>query len=113
MDIKEVPELLARGDEQAMSFLYDHYASALYGIIYRVVGSPAKAEQILEQSFLSFWSNISAYNPENGSLFTWMCGIARKLSSECRSVRTNFNTEKTEHDIKMMEGLQQESKDVL
>lgn len=61
----------------ALSDLYDRYAAALYGIIYRMVRNSDIAEDLLQDVFIKIWTRIETYNPDKGRLFTWMVNITR------------------------------------
>ncbi len=76
-------ELLAAirlGDSDAFTILYDLYAKAIYGSIYRVIGKKDMAEEILQDAFLKVWDKIHTYDPQKGALYTWMFNIARNLT---------------------------------
>jgi RNA polymerase sigma-70 factor (ECF subfamily) len=76
-------ELISRlkdRDQQAFSYLYDHYAGALNGIICRMVEEPQLAEDILQEAFLKVWNNFAQYDSSKGRLFTWMINITRNLT---------------------------------
>ncbi len=60
-----------------MSYLYDHYSAALFGVIARVVKNEDVAEEVLQDVFLKIWDRISRYDASKGRLFTWMMNIAR------------------------------------
>jgi RNA polymerase sigma-70 factor (ECF subfamily) len=71
---------LQNRDQQAFSYLYDNYAAALNGIIYRMVEDRELAEDILQEAFVKIWNNFSSYDTGKGRLFTWMLNIARNLT---------------------------------
>jgi RNA polymerase sigma-70 factor (ECF subfamily) len=71
---------LRNKDQQAFSYLYDNYAGALNGIIYRMVEDKELAEDILQEVFVKIWSNFSMYDKTKGRLFTWMVNITRNLT---------------------------------
>jgi RNA polymerase sigma-70 factor (ECF subfamily) len=71
---------LQRKDQKAFSYLYDHYAAALNGIIYRMVDDPQLAEDILQEAFVKIWNNFSQYDNSKGRLFTWMINLTRNLT---------------------------------
>lgn len=68
---------LRKGDEEAYSYLYDHYSSALYGIILRVVRKEEEAQDILQEVFVKIYEKIGNYDDTKGRLYTWMLQIAR------------------------------------
>lgn len=76
----ELVQQLQNRNQQAFSYLYDHYAGALNGLIVRLTDNTALAEDILQEVFLKIWNNISSYDESKGRLFTWMVKIARNLT---------------------------------
>lgn len=64
-------------DRLALSYLYDHYSAALYGVIVRVVKKEEVAEEVLQDVFLKIWDRFNNYDATKGKLFTWMVNIAR------------------------------------
>jgi RNA polymerase sigma-70 factor (ECF subfamily) len=74
---EELIEKLKLQDEQAFSYLYDHYSKALFSVIYQMIPQQDIAEDILQQVFLKIWKNIQLYTASKGRLFTWMLHIAR------------------------------------
>jgi len=77
---EELVLLLQNQDQQAFSYLYDNYAAALNGIIYRMVENRELAEDILQEAFVKIWNNFSNYDAGKGRLFTWMLNITRNLT---------------------------------
>ncbi len=86
------PLLVARlrdRDESAFEYLYDQYSAALYGIIARTVNHTETAEETLTDTFFKIWDQIDKYDPDKGTLFTWMYRIARNQAIDARRSR-NF-----------------------
>ena len=77
---EELVALLQNRDQKAFSYLYDNYAAALNGIIYRMVEDRELAEDILQEAFIKIWNNFSNYDKLKGRLFTWMLNITRNLT---------------------------------
>lgn len=90
MDSAELIGMLRNKNQMAISKLYDHYAPPVYGLILRVVKSPAKAEQILEQTFLKIIEEIGTYQ-KTTTFFTWICCIARNLAASQLSQNGEIN----------------------
>jgi len=67
-------------NQQAFAYLYDNYAAALNGVIYRLVEDKELAEDILQEAFLKIWNNFSNYDSNKGRLFTWMLNLTRNLT---------------------------------
>ncbi len=71
---------LQNRNQQAFSYLYDNYAAALNGIIYRLVEDKELSEDILQEAFVKIWNNFSNYDTTKGRLFTWMLNLTRNLT---------------------------------
>lgn len=77
---EELVRLLQQQDRNAFSYLYDNYAAALNGTIFRMVNDSGISEDILQEVFIKIWNNISGYDQSKGRLFTWMLQIAKNLT---------------------------------
>ena len=76
----ELVLLLKAQDQNAFSYLYDNYAGALNGIIYRMVDNEQLREDILQEVFLKIWNNFQQYDNTKGRLFTWIANLTRNLT---------------------------------
>jgi RNA polymerase sigma-70 factor (ECF subfamily) len=75
-------ELLIRmrtGDEQAFLTLYRRRQASLYRFATHMSGSPAVAEDVTQEVFLTLLRGECGFNPDRGSLSGYLFGIARKL----------------------------------
>lgn len=63
--------------EEAFSYLYDHYAAALNGVIRNIIPEVHTATDLLQDVFIKIWRQIDSYDPARGRLYTWMFTIAR------------------------------------
>jgi RNA polymerase sigma-70 factor (ECF subfamily) len=71
---------VSRGDSSALETLYDRYASTVLGILLRVVGDRAAAEDVLQETFWRVWRSAGTYQPQRGSFSAWLFRIARNLA---------------------------------
>ncbi|MBK9729866.1 MAG: sigma-70 family RNA polymerase sigma factor [Chitinophagaceae bacterium] len=71
---------LFKKDQSAFSYLYDNYAPALNGVIFRIVQDEESSEDVLQDTFVKIWNNFSQYDKTKGKLFTWIVNIARNLA---------------------------------
>lgn len=73
-DAKSQPDIIARciaGDEAAFKSMYDQYVGAMYNTAYRILNNQADSEDIIQESFLDAFKNISGF--ENRAAFsTWL-----------------------------------------
>lgn len=63
-----------------LDYLYDHYSSALFGVISRILPNEDVAEEVLQDAFLKIWNRIDSYDASKGRLFTWMLNLSRNLA---------------------------------
>jgi RNA polymerase sigma factor (sigma-70 family) len=76
----ELVAALRQKDNQGFSYLYDHYAGALYGIIHQIVSDGELSNDVLQETFVNIWRRIDTYDESKGRLFTWMLNIARNAA---------------------------------
>lgn len=80
MTEEKIIQLLQNEHQDAISYLYDHYSAALFGVALRIVRSRELAEQVLQDAFLKVWRNGSQYDRSKGKLYTWMLNITRNTA---------------------------------
>ncbi len=83
-------------DDQAFSYLYDHYSGSLYSIILQIVKSPEIAGDVLQEVFINIWRKIESYDPLRGRLFTWMLNISRNASIDMLRSKGYMNSQKNQ-----------------
>ncbi len=64
-------------DEQAYSYLYDHYSRALFAVLFSYVPQRDVAEDMLQEVLVKVWQRIHTYHESRGRLYTWMLNMAR------------------------------------
>lgn len=65
---------IAGREEEALNILYARHGDKLYGYALRIVGNPAQAEDVLQDSLLAIWQGAKRFRGE-GSVLAWMFGI--------------------------------------
>ncbi len=68
---------IAQGDERALEALYDAYAGRVYGLVLRVMGDAALAQEVTQDVFLKVWQRPHTWNPERGQFSSWLLTVAR------------------------------------
>ena len=66
---------VGQGDPDALDEIYGRYARSVYGLAYRILGEPSAAEDVVQDVFLKLWRQPASYNPERGSLGSWLLGV--------------------------------------
>ncbi|MDH7489165.1 MAG: sigma-70 family RNA polymerase sigma factor [Anaerolineae bacterium] len=70
---------LRQGDTQAYRELVDAYSPRVYRLALGMLGDPAEAEDVLQETFLSVYRNIGGFRGDSG-LGTWIYRIAANAS---------------------------------
>ncbi len=73
----DLVEQLRNKSREGFALLYDNYGPSMYGIICKIVKDDVTAEDVLQETFVKVWKNISSYSEEKGSFFTWLLNITR------------------------------------
>ena len=70
-------EAALAGNSSAFGAAYDQYASLVYGLLLRIIRDAQDAQEILQETFLSAWTNARKFDPERGSELAWLISMAR------------------------------------
>ena len=68
-------QLVRQGDARAFETIYDRHGGAAFSLAYRMVGNRPAAEDVVQEAFLSIWRSRLRYEPERGSVRSWVLGI--------------------------------------
>jgi RNA polymerase sigma-70 factor (ECF subfamily) len=68
---------VAKGDEAAFERLYEATRAKLYGVLLRILGRPALAEEVMQETYLKVWKMADQFDPGIASPITWMVAMAR------------------------------------
>jgi RNA polymerase sigma-70 factor, ECF subfamily len=75
-----------RGDAtgEALRALYRAYAGELLGFALNALGERGAAEEIVQEVFTRAWRHADRYDPDRGSVRTWLYQIARHAIIDMR-----------------------------
>ena len=68
-------QLVRNGDVRAFETIYDRHGGPAFSLAYRMVGNRVVAEDVTQEAFLSIWRSRLRYEPERGSVRSWVLGI--------------------------------------
>jgi RNA polymerase sigma-70 factor, ECF subfamily len=85
---EDLMQLVRRGEADAFEVVYERHSSAAFSLAYRMCGTRAVAEDVVQEAFLSLWRSGARYDRARGSVRTWVLGIVhnRAIDSLRRSV---------------------------
>ena len=72
---EEVMHLVQEGDPRAFELLFERHGGAAFSLAYRMVGDRSSAQDVSQEAFLSIWRSKMRYQPDRGSVRTWVLGI--------------------------------------
>jgi RNA polymerase sigma-70 factor (ECF subfamily) len=84
-------DLMARvrdGEIAAFEVIYDRHGGVAFSLAYRICGTRASAEEVVQEVFLALWRSAERYDRTRGSVRTWVLGIVhnRAIDALRRSV---------------------------
>jgi RNA polymerase sigma-70 factor (ECF subfamily) len=72
---------VAAGDHgRPLVELYRLYSARLYGLGLRLLGDRGMAEELVQETFLRLWRSAARFDPERGSVRTFVFTIARRVA---------------------------------
>jgi RNA polymerase sigma-70 factor, ECF subfamily len=79
-DEQEWLRQMARGDESAFRALYERHQRPIYRFALHMSGNAATAEEVTQEVFMLLISNPKGYQPDKGTVGSYLFGIARNLT---------------------------------
>lgn len=67
-------EVVREGDARAFEVVFDRHGGAAYSLAYRMCGSRSRAEDVVQEAFLSLWRSGARYDRARGSVRSWILG---------------------------------------
>lgn len=75
--IAELLIKIAAQDRAAFRDIYSASSSKLMGVLLRILGNRAEAEDALQEIYTRVWLRAGRFDPEKGRGMTWLIAIAR------------------------------------
>ncbi len=69
---------IAEQDQLAFAEFYDGTSRLVYGLVLRIVGNPADAEEVAFDVFTQIWKQAGRFDATRGNPSAWFFTIARK-----------------------------------
>jgi RNA polymerase sigma-70 factor (ECF subfamily) len=76
-DDESLVERIQRGDQSAACRLVSQHYAGVYAYLFRLTSQKEEAEDLTQDTFLSAWKSLAAFDGSRASLQTWLRGIAR------------------------------------
>ena len=75
--LENLLEACARRDEGAFARLYEITSPKLFGVAVRILRREDRAEEVLQDCYVSIWNNAGSYSSALSAPMTWMTSIVR------------------------------------
>ena len=69
---EDLMELVRAGDTRAFEVVFDRHAGVAFSLAYRICGSRTRAEEVVQEAFLSLWRSGARYDRARGSVRSWV-----------------------------------------
>jgi RNA polymerase sigma-70 factor (ECF subfamily) len=104
----DLMQQVAQGEESALEELYRRHGGKVYALLLHMLGGREEAEEVLQDSFVQLYKEARRYDPQRGSVSTFLFTIARNLALSrlrARRVRPQKALEYDLHDPEQELGL--------
>jgi RNA polymerase sigma-70 factor (ECF subfamily) len=94
---------IAAGDGDALTRLFDLHSPVALGLLVRILGDRAEAEEVLQEVFLQVWTQADRYDASRSSARGWLLMLARSRAldrlrrREARRRREEESAEEAAH----------------
>ncbi|CAM5695441.1 Sigma-70 family RNA polymerase sigma factor OS=Streptomyces alboniger OX=132473 GN=CP975_34655 PE=3 SV=1 [Streptomyces alboniger] len=89
-DLQELVALVARGDQEAFSGVYDAVAGPVLGVVRGVLRDHAQSEEVAQEVLVEVWRTAPRYRADLGSAMNWVLTLAhRRAVDRVRSVEAS------------------------
>lgn len=107
---EELMRRVQADDPDAFAVLLDRFGGRAYRVALAFTRERTRAEDIVQEAFLSMWRNRATYDPGRGALGAWMTGIVRNRAID--SARRNGRHDRRRADEELRDGHHTRSADV-
>ncbi|MGH2729240.1 MAG: RNA polymerase sigma factor [Actinomycetota bacterium] len=78
---------MSSGDPEASAGFVRRYQARVFGLALAILGDPAAAEEVAQETFLRAWQHADSFDPRRGRVATWLLTIARNLAVDAIRLR--------------------------
>jgi RNA polymerase sigma-70 factor, ECF subfamily len=80
---RELIQRMASRDAAALDSFYQRHSGVAFGLILRIVGNRADAEDVVMDVFWQVWQQSHRYDASRGKPVAWLLTIARTRAIDC------------------------------
>jgi RNA polymerase sigma-70 factor, ECF subfamily len=94
-DLQQLLGLVARGDQEAFSRVYDAVCGPVLGLVRAVLRDPAQSEEVTQEVLIEVWRTAARFQSSRGSAMTWILTLAhRRAVDRVRSAQAATDRER-------------------
>jgi len=86
-------EGVAAGDEACLAALYDRHHLVALRVAIRILHDRGRAEDVVQEAFLSVWRKGGSYAPARGTVKSWILGIVRNRAIDMLRAQRESNAD--------------------
>jgi RNA polymerase sigma-70 factor (ECF subfamily) len=94
----EDPELMAAGSVEAFGELYDRYSGHAYRVARAVCHDDGRAQDAVQDAFLSVWRNRASYQSQRGPVAAWLLTTVRHRAIDLMRVEGEHLARRADED---------------
>lgn len=72
---EDLMERVREGEARAFEVVFDRHGGAAFSLAYRMCGSRSRAEDVVQEAFLSLWRSGARYDRARGSVRSWILTV--------------------------------------
>ncbi len=72
---EDLMELVREGDARAFELVFERHSGVAFSLAYRMCGSRSRAEDVVQEAFLSLWRSGARYDRARGSVRSWILRV--------------------------------------
>ena len=98
MEDREILTLLIQKEQSGLEGLSERYGGMMHYIIRGILSDPREQEECLSDVTLKVWNGAGQFDPEKGSLATWLTAITRNTALNRLEAHRRQESRQTELD---------------
>jgi RNA polymerase sigma-70 factor (ECF subfamily) len=72
---EDLMERVREGEAKAFEVVFDRHGGAAFSLAYRMCASRSRAEDVVQEAFLSLWRSGARYDRARGSVRSWILSV--------------------------------------
>lgn len=94
---------ISNRNHEALSVLYDRYASSIMGLALRMLRNRQTAEEVVQETFWRVWEQASSFDGRRGTFKSWLFSIARRYAIDLtRRAKVRPDSASSQAEAEMM-----------